>query len=124
MQLNHINIRAPMDLLEREKRFFCEILGLTVGDRPDFERAGFWLYSQGQPIVHLSERDRYLDGGQRGYFDHVAFQSQGLRPFLEVLETAGIRYQSDYVEACRMTQVFFDSPTGTRIEVNFVDETL
>lgn len=123
MQLHHINIKAPAELLEREKRFFCEILDLREGERPNFTRAGYWLYAGDHPIVHLSVSDRDFAADQPRYFDHVAFQSSGLRAFMQRLDDAGIDYRQEFVDACDMTQVFIESPTGTGIEVNFVGET-
>ena len=43
MKLHHVNIKAPKELLEREKDFFCEVLGLQEGNRPDFSSSGYWL---------------------------------------------------------------------------------
>lgn len=124
MQLHHINIKAPAELLQREKQFFCEILALREGPRPNFSRPGYWLYDGDDPIVHLSESDADCAGEQPGYFDHVAFQSSGLARFVQHLDAAGIDYRQGFVDACDMTQVFIESPTGTGIEVNFVGESL
>jgi len=123
MQLHHINIRAPADLLAKEMVFFRDILGLSEGPRPAFTNPGYWLYFGDQPIVHLSQGERH-GGGRAGYFDHVAFHSTGLGEFLRRLEQAGIEYATSFIDATATTQVFFHSPTGTKIEVGFVDETL
>lgn len=124
MQLHHINIRAPADLLADEKGFFRDILGLSEGPRPAFTNPGYWLYSGDQPVVHLSQGEQYIGNERGSYFDHVAFQSTGLGDFLRRLETAGIEYSTSYVDATATTQVFSNSPTGIKIEVGFVDETL
>lgn len=122
MRLNHINIKAPADLLAEEKHFFCDLLGLREGPRPDFDSPGYWLYAEDQAIVHLSVSQGHLRAERQGHLDHVAFQTTGLKAFLRRLDNAGIEYSRSYLEACDMTQLFFDSPTGTRIEINFVDE--
>jgi len=124
MQLHHINIRAPAKLLADEKDFFRDILGLTEGPRPAFTSPGYWLYSADQPIVHLSQGERLIDGGRESYFDHVAFQTTGLPSFLQRLESAGLEYSASYIDATATTQIFVYSPTGTKIEISFVDETL
>ena len=122
MQLHHINIKAPADLLEEEKQFFCEVLGLSEGSRPDFKSAGYWLYADEDPIVHLSVSQNHFQTEGQGYFDHVAFQSSDLPALIKRLSDAEIAYRDSFVEACDMTQIFFNSPTGTGIEVNFVGE--
>jgi catechol 2,3-dioxygenase-like lactoylglutathione lyase family enzyme len=124
MQLHHINIRAPADLLADEMVFFRDILGLTEGPRPAFISPGYWLYSGDQPIVHLSQGERHIGAERGGYFDHVAFQTTGLGVFMRRLENAGIEYSTSYIDATATTQVFIDSPTGTKIEVSFADEIL
>ena len=122
MKLHHINIKAPMALLEREKRFFCELLGLREGSRPEFSSRGFWLYDGDDAIVHLSESERHSAGDGQGCFDHVAFQSSGLAQFTNRLRSLEIDYRDAYLEELDMTQLFLESPTGTRIEINFVGE--
>ena len=124
MKLDHINIKAPAELLDREKQFFLDLLGLTEGARPAFSSRGYWLYAEGKPVVHLSVSDQHYASKRQGYFDHVAFRSSGLGDFLRRLDAAGVEHNRGYVEACNMTQIFLRSPTGTRIEVNFVDEYL
>jgi catechol 2,3-dioxygenase-like lactoylglutathione lyase family enzyme len=124
LHIDHINIRAPAELLQREKRFFCEILGLRQGPRPNFSSKGFWLYAGDQPIVHLSERQLSVPAGQRGHLDHVAFRARDLEALLQRLHEAGIDYRTDYLADLGMTQVFLQSPSATGIEVNFIDEPL
>jgi catechol 2,3-dioxygenase-like lactoylglutathione lyase family enzyme len=124
VHLDHINIRAPAELLQREKRFFCDIIGLREGPRPAFRSKGYWLYADDRPIVHLSQRPLTVPAGQKGHLDHVAFRSRGLHALLDRLDSAGIDYRTDYLDELRLTQVFLQSPSATGIEVNFVDEPL
>jgi len=123
MQLHHINIKAPSELLDAEKHFFLDVLGLTEGPRPAFTSPGYWLYSGDHPIVHLSVSQQHFASERQGYFDHVAFQSTGLPSFLKRLENAGLDYSTSHIDATATTQIFLHSPTGTKIEVSFVDET-
>ena len=122
MKLDHVNISAPRELLEREKRFFCTVLGLSEGPRPGFGSFGYWLYDGDVAVVHLSERPDSLDNDAQGYFDHVAFRSSGLQSLLDSLDENGIEYRKARLEDRRMTQVFFRAPSNTRIEVNFSDD--
>lgn len=124
MQFDHINIRAPAELLEQEKRFFCEILELRNGPRPDFSSKGYWLYADDRPIVHLSQGGPSLPGGQSGYLDHVAFRCSGLQALIQRLQNAAIEYSTNYLSELSMTQVFLKSPSATGIEVNFIDESI
>ena len=122
MNLHHINIKAPAALMEEERRFFCDLLGLREGNRPDFSSKGYWLYSGDQAIVHLSLSEQHFPNERPGYFDHVAFQTSELPDLLLRLDSAGIKYSSNYVSELSMTQVFLKSPSATGIEVNCLDE--
>jgi len=122
MNLDHINIKAPRELLEREKLFLCEMLDLEEGPRPGFGSFGYWLYAGGDAIVHLSECADSLEDDGQGYFDHVAFRSSDLPKLLERLAGRDIDYKMAYLEDRNMTQVFFRAPSNTRIEVNFIGE--
>ena len=124
MHIDHINIRAPAALMEAEKAFFCAILDLREGERPDFGNQGYWLYSDDRAIVHLSLGNDDVASQQTGYFDHVAFRSTGLKQLTDRLAQAGIEYSSNFVGEHRMTQLFLRSPSGTGIEVNFIDESI
>jgi catechol 2,3-dioxygenase-like lactoylglutathione lyase family enzyme len=122
MNLHHINIKAPAALLEAEKQFFCEVLGLHEGHRPDSTSQGYWLYSADQAIVHLSLSEQHFSNERQGYFDHVAFRTTDLRDLLQRLDDAGIGYSSNHVSQLGMTQIFLKSPSATGIEVNCLDE--
>jgi catechol 2,3-dioxygenase-like lactoylglutathione lyase family enzyme len=52
---NHYNLRAPRELMEQLKAFYCDVLGLTQGKRPPFDSFGYWLYAGDQCVLHLSE---------------------------------------------------------------------
>jgi catechol 2,3-dioxygenase-like lactoylglutathione lyase family enzyme len=51
--LQHITIE-PSDR-ERTKAFYCDALGLQVGDRPPLDFPGYWLYSAGVATVQLEQ---------------------------------------------------------------------
>lgn len=122
MDLHHINIKGPRDLLELEKKFFCEVLGLKEGDRPSFPSKGYWLYSDNNAVVHLTESEAHFRNEKQGCFDHVAFQTANLKKFIDSLESKDIDYSSVYLTEIDMTQVFINSPSKTKIEINFENE--
>src|SRR5919205_2061650 len=97
--LDHFNITAPADLIERVRDFYVEVIGLSEGGRPRFMRRGFWLYAGAGPVVHLTagDGDDTRTPGARSAFDHVAFSCEGLREFVERLESAGVEYEVDEV---------------------------
>lgn len=122
MHIDHINIRAPAPLLERLRDFYCVVLGLAEGERPDFGSAGYWLYAGGRPLVHLSVTGEAPDPGVRSSLDHVAFRVDGLARFTDHLRQHGIGFRSTFVPELEMAQLFLRDPAGNGLELNFVGE--
>jgi catechol 2,3-dioxygenase-like lactoylglutathione lyase family enzyme len=124
--LNHFNITASADVIERVKDFYVEVLGLAVGERPGFRRAGFWLYACAEPVVHLTTCDGEdaRTPHARSTFDHVAFSCEGLQEIVERLERSGVAYEVDEVASLGQVQLFLRDPAGVGLELNFTGEQL
>lgn len=122
MHIDHINIRAPRELLRQVREFYCAVLGLEEGFRPAFPSEGHWLYADDKPIVHLSLGAETAQAAARTCLDHVAFQAAGLDDFRARLDALGVEYRSSYIPELHMSQLFFSDPTGTGLEVNFPRE--
>ncbi len=122
MHIDHINISAPKELLRKVRDFYCEVLGLSEGFRPDFSRGGFWLYSEGKPIIHLIESMDHHHNEKQGFFDHFALQASGLAKVRGNLDAAGIEYRMSYLPQIDMSQIFCKDPSGTGVEINFLNE--
>ncbi|SHE68641.1 Glyoxalase-like domain-containing protein [Microbulbifer donghaiensis] len=118
MRLDHINISAPMELLLEVRDFYCAVLGLQEGFRPDFARRGFWLYAGERPLVHLVESNVRFATEAPSYLDHTAFHTENLQAVVDELESLGVSYTKTHVPGGDLRQVFFTDPAGTGIEVN------
>lgn len=122
MHIDHINISAPADLLLKIRGFYCDVLGFEEGFRPKLSKNGFWLYSEGKPIIHLVESNAHHPSDKQGFFDHFALRASGLAKVLENLDAAGIRYRLNYMQEIGLSQVFCKDPSGTGVEINFPGE--
>ena len=122
--LNHYNLRAPRGLLEDLRAFYCEVVGLRVGERPPLRSFGYWLYAGGRDVLHLSEagEDEPRRAHARGTFDHVAFTCTGHAQFEEILRRHGIAYEVASVPQTGLRQIFLDDPAGNGVELNFAAE--
>jgi len=136
LSLNHYSIRTT-DLAACE-RFYCGLLGLTVGPRPPFPFPGLWLYV-GDPAqwanaaVHIIGIDRNDPAGLKQYLgdrdesslqgsgalDHVAFFATGLAEQLQRLRDHGIEPRERTVPLLGLHQLFVDDPNGIVVELNF-----
>ena len=123
--LHHYTLR-PVDL-EATKDFYVDLLGLEVGYRPPLAFPGYWLYTGGQPTVHLigpREAERDLPpraSGQTGLLDHVAFSCSGLPAMKATLAGRGIAYEERVVPRDGQIQLFLKDPNGVAVELNYPD---
>jgi catechol 2,3-dioxygenase-like lactoylglutathione lyase family enzyme len=120
--LDHYNI-TPSDL-ERSRRFYSEVLGLTDGARPMFRMPGAWLYSGARPIVHLSIREAGAST-DTGKFNHIAFSATDLNGTIRHLRRLGIEFEVVKVPPMENhprsggTQIFLADPDGIALELQF-----
>lgn len=106
MQFEHINISAPLALLEKTRDFYIEVFALELGFRPNVSDHGFWLYHGDQPIVHLSQSDARQGGSAPGFLDHIAFRLTGFETFKTTLANLKIKHHIKPVPQLNMQQVF------------------
>ena len=136
LTLNHFSIRSG-DLAACE-RFYCGLLGLQRGPRPEFPFPGLWLYAGdtgvwANAVVHIIGIDRNDPEGLRQYLgdrdeaslkgtgtvDHIAFFATGLAAMLDRLEAQGVPLRERTVPGLGLHQVFVDDPNGVVIELNY-----
>ena len=121
-RLDHLLVLT--DDLERTKAFYCDALGLEVGERPPLEFPGYWLYLDGVACMHVAERRPYEAhvaglGLRTGpAVDHVAFAGSGYEELLARFEAAGVEATTNAVPGAGLRQLFLTDPNGVRIEVN------
>jgi catechol-2,3-dioxygenase len=122
--LSHFNLRAPRELMERLRSFYCEVVGLSPGERPPFESFGYWLYAGEQAVLHLSETrpGESCDPGVTTTFDHAAFSCTGRADFECKLVKLGIAYATARVPGTSQVQLFIRDPAGNGVELNFANE--
>ena len=120
--IDHVNLSAPAELLERVRHFYVDIIGLHEGPRPTFRSGsrGYWLYAGAEPVMHLTSRG----GGQAsaqatGWLDHIAFACVGLPAMRAKLDAAGVTYRIDVVDMPPQVQLFLTDPAGVGVELNF-----
>lgn len=121
---NHYNMRAPRELLDQLKVFYCEVVGLKEGPRPAFRSFGYWLYAGGHDLLHLSETSpgEVRETQVLTTFDHVAFTCTDAAATEENLRQHGIAYDVRFVALTGIKQIFFRDPAGNGVEFNFKPE--
>jgi catechol 2,3-dioxygenase-like lactoylglutathione lyase family enzyme len=136
LTLNHFSIRT-LDM-ETTRRFYADVLGLTVGPRPPFPFPGIWLYrgdhaDVGNAVVHVIGMDPNDPVGLKNYLgerdvssltgsgavDHIAFFADGLAQMLAHLKQHGVVARERTVPAIGLHQLFLDDPNGIVVELNY-----
>jgi catechol-2,3-dioxygenase len=121
MRLDHFNITGPMAVLEQAKAFYTDILGLTVGPRPEVPVRGYWLYAGDRAIVHLAEGEP-ATAVTGAYLDHIAFACDDLPGLQARLAEQSVPHRVQCFEAVNFTQIFLHDPVGIGVELNFHDQ--
>ncbi|MEO7150667.1 MAG: VOC family protein [Burkholderiaceae bacterium] len=115
--MNHFTVTAGDRA--RTLAYYCELLGLQEGPRPDLGFAGAWLYAGGtQAVLHLYF-DRPLPAQRTGVIDHLAFSARGLSETKARFEAAGVPYQLRRQKESGIWQLFSHDPNGARVELDF-----
>lgn len=132
MRINHLLILA--NDMPAMYDFFIDVIGLEDGTRPPFPFPGHWLYSDGEPLIHLAQRDgdagrvAYLgvahgtDAGT-GVIDHLALIGADYPTFVARLKRLGAAHSVRHIPAERQVQIFVPGPEGVKIEMLFPEAT-
>ncbi|ARO88088.1 diguanylate cyclase [Nitrosospira lacus] len=120
---NHFNLRAPRDLMDELKAFYCGIVGLDQGQRPDLGTPGYWLYAGNQCVLHLSQAraDETRLTHTATTFDHVAFTCTNRAEMEARLKRHNISYTAGQVPSMGIAQLFFKDPAGNGVELSFAE---
>lgn len=119
-RIDHINIAASAQTVQRCVEFYVDILGLVQGYRPPFTSRGVWLYADDAPIIHLLETDSDAVPAV-GPLNHVAFACEDLVSVEQRLVNQGITFTIDRVPASHQVQIFVNDPAGVPLELNFIE---
>ena len=120
LSINHIQLVAEKDLVIQLRDFYCDVVGLTAGFRPAFERFGFWLYIEDKDVLHLITPKEGDDRSpQKSSFDHVAFKTADYQSVLKKLRALNISFDEKPIPGMAAHQIFLRDPAGNRVELNF-----
>ncbi|MGZ5930970.1 MAG: VOC family protein [Rhizomicrobium sp.] len=117
-QLEHFTLECAD--LETTRKFYCDLLGLTSGFRPQMDFPGHWLYCGGVPVVHLMKREAQdRPKVHTGRLDHIAFKSEDPEATLALLRQHDVSYTENKLWDIGLLQVFVHDPDGLQVELNF-----
>jgi len=119
MKLDHVTIVTGD--LEAARSFLCSIVGLTEGPRPPFGVGGYWLYADGQPVIHLIEAaSAFSTRPASPRIDHVGLRvnsAQEWEALLERIRLSGVSHELSEVPLTGERQLFVAMAPGVVIEL-------
>jgi len=130
-QLEHYLVVS--EVLEKTKDFYCDVLGMRVGDRPDLGFVGYWLYLGDVACLHLADRESYATYKARvgtpvpqqtvdtGAIDHIAFNAVDFAATIAQLEGRNLTYRQNDIRDFGLRQIFIQDPNAITLELNFRD---
>lgn len=132
--LNHYLIVSKN--LERSRKFYEDVLGMALADRPDFGFPGYWLKLGDDICVHLASqapnkvRDQFLlkkhpkGTGGSGCVDHIAFLARNPREMRERIRRNRVEMHYRSFPDAKLFQIFLKDPDDVTIELNFLGEVI
>ena len=130
--LNHYLIVSKN--LERSKKFYQQVLGLDLAERPDFGFPGYWLKTGDNICVHLASqnpnqiRDKFLlkkhprGTNGSGSVDHIAFLAQDPEAVRDRIKRNKVEMHVRSFPDAKLFQIFLKDPDSVTIELNFLGE--
>lgn len=115
--LDHVNVRTAK--LATLVRFYEDVVGLRVGERPPLGFPGAWVYAGEKAVIHLVEvaDSPAPEGALR--LEHFAFAAEGLAEFLARLERLGVPYKQSRQAGTGNVVINLRDPDGNRLHVDF-----
>ncbi|MDO9091816.1 MAG: VOC family protein [Rubrivivax sp.] len=116
--MNHFTITA--ENRDATLGFYCGLLGLKEGHRPDLGFPGTWLYADGNPqaVLHIYW-DRPMPSGRTGVIDHMAFTASDLKAVKARFDAVGLKYDLRQQAGAGTWQLFSFDPNGAKVELDF-----
>ncbi|HTP72949.1 MAG TPA: VOC family protein [Burkholderiaceae bacterium] len=113
--------------LEATVRFYTEVLGMVVADRPPIGFPGAWLKpaqadTEASFHIYAGDAAKEADGSVQtgsGAVDHVSVVCQGYSDFKAQFEKHGLPYRENVVPATPLWQLFVFDPNGIQLELTF-----
>ena len=114
--------------LEASRDWYERVLGLEEGPHPDFGVPVYWMYLNGQDVIHITSAreamtvaDTSLENIAKGGrpIHHVAFRAHDVSATLDHLRANDVPYIEQQASGDSLYQVFVRDPNGVVIELNF-----
>ena len=119
------------DDIDGTRDFYCDVLGMTQGFRPQLDFPGYWLYLGDTACIHIAEWPSYEEWTKKvglpvstraastGAVDHIAFNGTGFDEMRARLVARNLAFSESSLDDIGLKQMFLRDPNGVPIEINF-----
>ncbi len=126
VRFDHLSLRAKNP--ERMKTFLCELLGLTVGFRPNLSFDGYFLYAGDNDLVHIFPRQdshgvppsESNTLAEENIVHHVSFHSDDYDELMTRIAVLELNYSVSQVPDTGVKQIFVRAPENLLVEIQVV----
>jgi len=115
--MNHFTITAEDRAATLD--YYCGLLGLKEGHRPDLGFPGAWLYADTGPALLHIYWDRPMPAQRTGVIDHMAFTASDLKAVKARFDARGLKYDLRRQAGAGTWQLFSHDPNGAKVELDF-----
>jgi catechol 2,3-dioxygenase-like lactoylglutathione lyase family enzyme len=132
--INFDHMLIQTDKVEETKDWYVDVLGLRVGNNPDFKFPVYWLFIGHHDVVHITAGGPDVSDNRKAYLgqeseevygsaalDHIAFHCTDLGGTMEHLTSKGVEFSQRRVDDDGSFQLFMFDPNGIKIELNFAE---
>jgi catechol 2,3-dioxygenase-like lactoylglutathione lyase family enzyme len=127
-QLFHIAIKTAN--VEATRRFYCDVLGMTLARRPAFDFPGYWIQAAvpgGFAIFHIYGGYAALEpagsmASGTGTIDHVSITVSGFESSRRRCREYGLPYRENIVPGAGLLQLFVYDPSQVLLELTYLAE--
>ena len=115
--MNHFTVLAQDEA--QTLAFYVDLLGLTVGPRPDLGFPGAWLCAgSAHAVLHIVFGGP-LPATRAGVIDHLAFSARDLPAVKARFDASGTKYDLRQQAESGTWQLFCHDPNGAKVELDF-----
>jgi catechol 2,3-dioxygenase-like lactoylglutathione lyase family enzyme len=111
-RINHVHIAVPPERLEEARKFYTDVIGLKLINRPDdvFDAPGYW-FALTDIELHIG-----VEPAMPRSIRHYAFEVDDIVSARKHLQDNGVEVKEEPVIPGRVRFSFFD-PFGNRVEL-------
>lgn len=119
-KLDHVNIRTTQ--LDSLIDWYTNVLGMSIGYRPEFPFPGAWMYAGGVVSIHLVGIEGAAGSGSELSLklEHFAFSATGRAVFEAKLQTMDEPYRRSEQPSISLVQYNVWDPDGNHIHIDFL----